>query len=72
MGTILFVISGTIFWVRISPQTRKFVLFIRKSQIRKFQQNSAQLCLNKVLKLVFLHYFLLCVQILKMAYVQYL
>jgi hypothetical protein len=41
-------------------QICKFLWVIRKSQICKFLQNNAQLCLKTVLKVVFLHHFLLC------------
>ncbi len=40
-------------------QIRIFLWLIRKSQICKFLQNNAQFCLKAVLKVVFLHNFLL-------------
>jgi hypothetical protein len=37
----------------------KFLLLIPKSQIHKFLQNTAQLCLKTVLKVVFTHFFIM-------------
>jgi hypothetical protein len=41
----------------LKSQIRKFLLLISKSQLHKFLQNTAQLCLQTVLKVAFLRDF---------------
>jgi hypothetical protein len=54
----LMITNPQILWLIPLFQIRKFLLLIRKSQIRKSIQNTAQLCLKTDLKLVFLIVFL--------------